>query len=291
MSRPLHSRQACALARVRREPRGMRAEFRQDEDAVRGAKISRFVTIGVELKRSVLWIPGRCRTFFPTLAHRGGQDPFRFCWGRFSNTGNASTRRSPRENRMHQGQGQAVDPSSVPAPRKDAGLPAPFLAKPGLVVVPTNEHFQLVRAEAQESGKVHELHRMVSAMQAAAAKCDLAHEEMVRLAEFRLQLERDLGVYLAQHVHRGGDRANGPRVRLLLDGGLPEWVTHRKSASYRELASIPEDVFRDYLEEARKKRQVPSSRGARSFAGGKKPASGRAKGPGREQGSAAGSAS
>jgi hypothetical protein len=122
---------------------------------------------------------------------------------------------------MHQGQGQAADPSSVPAPRKDAGLPAPFTAKPGLVVVPTNEHFQLVRAEAQESGKVHELHRMVSAMQAAAAKCDLAHEEMVRLAEFRLQLERDLGAYLAQHVHRGGDRANAPRVRLLRDGGLP----------------------------------------------------------------------
>lgn len=54
-------------------------------------------------------------------------------------------------------------------------------------------------------------------------------------------------------------------------------MTHRKSASYRELASIPEDVFRDYFEEVRKKHQVPSSRGARSFAGGKKPASGRAK--------------
>jgi hypothetical protein len=172
---------------------------------------------------------------------------------------------------MHQGQGQAADPSPVPSPLNDAGLPAPLAAKGGLVAVPTKEQFEIVRTGARESGKVHELHRMVSAMQAAAAKCDLAHEEMVRLAEFRLQLERDLGAYLVQHVHRGGDRANAPRVRLLRDGGLPEWVTRKKSASYRELALIPDDVFRNYFEEVRKRHQVPSSRGARSFACGKKP--------------------
>jgi len=106
------------------------------------------------------------------------------------------------------------------------------------VVVPTNEHFQIVRAEAKESGKVHERHRMVSAMQAAAAKCELAHEEMVRLAEFRLQLERDLGAYLAQVVTRGGHRSKSLRSTL-----LPPGVTRNQSSTYQLLAAIPPAVF------------------------------------------------
>jgi hypothetical protein len=102
------------------------------------------------------------------------------------------------------------------------------------VVVPTNEHFQIVRAEAKELGKVHERHRMVSAMQAAAAKCDRVHEGMVRLAEFRLQLERDLGAYLAQVVTRGGHRSKSLRSTL-----LPPGVTRNQSSTYQLLAAIP----------------------------------------------------
>jgi hypothetical protein len=145
------------------------------------------------------------------------------------------------------------------------GLPAPFTAKPGLVVVPTNEHFQIVRAEAKELGKVHERHRMVSAMQAAAAKCDLAHEEMVRLAEFRLQLERDLEAYLAQVVTRGGHRSKSLRSTLLPLGSRG---TSRAPTSYwyQLLAAIPPAVFHAYLEGVRDRRRLPTNRGAQAFA-------------------------
>ena len=49
----------------------------------------------------------------------------------------------------------------------------------GSIVVPSPQQFEIARVEAREAGKSQDLHRMVSAMQAAAAKCALAYEEMV----------------------------------------------------------------------------------------------------------------
>lgn len=41
---------------------------------------------------------------------------------------------------------------------------------------------------------------VLPAMQVDAENRDLAYGDLVRLAVFRLQLERDLGTYLAQHA-------------------------------------------------------------------------------------------
>ena len=179
---------------------------------------------------------------------------------------------------MNQGQGEAAAPSPDPIERRES-LPAAFMPKPDLVVVPSTEQFQLVRAEAKETGRTQELHRMVAAWQAAASKCHLAFEELVRLAVFRLQVERDLGTHLAQTVRHGGDRARSSRSILLEDGGLPNYVSPNQSAAYQALAAIPEDVFQGYVETARGKRKIPSSRGARAFAEPRKSAAARAKKP------------
>ena len=132
----------------------------------------------------------------------------------------------------------------------------------GGLVVPTNEEFSVMRAEAKAAGKLKDLRKLAAAWQAVAEKCDLAFEELFRLAVFRLEVERDLGMQLAQTIRRGGDRTNYPRGSLLPDG-----VTWKQSAGYQNLAAIPEDVFRAYVERSRGAERTPSSRGARAFAG------------------------
>ncbi len=130
------------------------------------------------------------------------------------------------------------------------------------IIVPSSEQFALMRAEAKAAGKLKDLRKLAAAWQAVAEKCDLAFEELFRLAVFRLEVERDLGMQLAQTIRRGGDRTNYPRGSLLPDG-----VTWKQSAGYQNLAAIPEDVFRAYVERSRGAERTPSSRGARAFAG------------------------
>jgi hypothetical protein len=111
---------------------------------------------------------------------------------------------------------------------------------------------------------------MVSAMQAAAAKCDLAYEEMVRLAVYRLEVERDLGVHLAQTVARGRPTKRCPRGTIS-GSGLPEGISKKQSVAYQRLAAIPVAVFKRYLEAVRGARRFPTTRGAQAFASEPKP--------------------
>jgi hypothetical protein len=137
--------------------------------------------------------------------------------------------------------------------------PAPRAA--GQLIVPSSGQFALIRAEAKAAGTLSNLQRMVAAWQAVAEKCDLAFAEVLRLAVFRLEVERDLGVHLAQTVHRGGNRSKSPRATLLPDG-----VTKKQSAAYQKLAAIPDEVFRAYIEKAKAAGTLPSSAGARRSA-------------------------
>src|SRR5688572_17289359 len=75
------------------------------------------------------------------------------------------------------------------------------------LIVPPDEHLRLVRLDAKSAGNLKGLRQMVAAWEAVAEKCDLAFEEMARLAVFRLEVERDLGAELAQTVRHGGDRS------------------------------------------------------------------------------------
>jgi hypothetical protein len=111
---------------------------------------------------------------------------------------------------------------------------------------------------------------MVSAMQAAAAKCDLAYEEMVRLAVYRLEVERDLGAHLAQTVVRGRPTKRCPGGTISASG-LPEGISKKQSVAYQRLAAIPVAVFQRYLEAVREAQKFPTTRGAQAFASEPKP--------------------
>ncbi|MBL9076037.1 MAG: hypothetical protein JNL08_00955 [Planctomycetes bacterium] len=139
--------------------------------------------------------------------------------------------------------------------------PEPQLPARPELSLPSNERFLLQRTEAKRNGTLADLQKLVAAWQAVAAKCDMAFEELTRLAIYRLEVERDLGAYLAQEVQHGGDRSRYARRTL-----LPDDITKNQSSAYQKPAAVPEDVFRAYLDAVREKHVLPSSRGARAFA-------------------------
>lgn len=145
-------------------------------------------------------------------------------------------------------------------------VPDPELpARIEMAALPSPERFMQLRVDARESGTQKDLHKLVSAWQAVAKQCNMAFEELTRLAVYRLEVERDLGNHLAQTVHRGGDRAKSPRDALLRDGRLPKEITRKQSRIYQSLAALPEEVFRTYLKHTYLRHVLPSSRGARGF--------------------------
>lgn len=147
-------------------------------------------------------------------------------------------------------------------PGVEAGGLLPELPRPEFsLVIPTNEQFLQLRLEAKQAGKLPDLRQMVAAWQDVADRCHLAFEELTRIAVFKLEVERELGVHLAQTVHRGGPRSKYSRSTL-----LPDDLTRNQSSAYQKLAAIPDATFRTYLESAHRHEEVPSSRGARAFA-------------------------
>lgn len=163
---------------------------------------------------------------------------------------------------MRQEQEGRVAASELAATATDVALAAsPVPVGSGAIVVPAHAELALLLSQAKAAGTLKDLRQTIAAWQAVAEKCDLVFEEFVRLAVFRLQVERELGAHLSQTVQRGGDRSKCPRATL-----LPEGVSKKQSSTYQKLAAIPEDVFRAYVEKSREVRKVPSSAGARRFA-------------------------
>lgn len=141
-------------------------------------------------------------------------------------------------------------------------LHEPLVPAARSIAVPAPEALAMMRQAANRDGSLRDLRQMVAAWEAVAAKCDLAFEELVRLAVFRLEVERDLGAQLAQTVRRGGDRSKSPR-ETLLSGALPWGITKQQAAKYRALAAIPDAKFQAYLLRSREERRVPTASGAR----------------------------
>jgi hypothetical protein len=148
-----------------------------------------------------------------------------------------------------QAEGEGPEPMPVGSVRPDLALS-----------IPSGERFLQMRTEARQTGTLKNLQKLVAAWQAIGEKCNLAFEEMTRLAVYRLEVERDLGAYLAQTVQKGGDPPKYARRTL-----LPDDITRNQSSAYQKLAAVPEDVFRAYLEHAHHRGVVPSSQGARAF--------------------------
>jgi len=144
----------------------------------------------------------------------------------------------------------------------------PVYLPPGDVYhLPTEADFRGMLAEANGAGGLDDLRRLVSAWQAVAQQCEVAFAETVRLAVYRLEVERALGFELAQTVSRGGRGSKSERelARGGASRGLPDGVSKHNAKRYRDLAAIPEGVFLSYVTYAEAKGKVPTANGARRF--------------------------
>lgn len=132
--------------------------------------------------------------------------------------------------------------------------------------IPSDQQFELMLASADGAEGLRDLRKLMAAAEAVAKQCDLAFEEMLRLAVNRLRVERELGRQLAQATGRGGVGSKSHRVTSKRGGAsnpLPAGVTKQEAQRYRLLASVPDIAFARYLEEAREKRTIPTAAGAR----------------------------
>src|SRR5436190_14341137 len=143
-----------------------------------------------------------------------------------------------------------MPPSDLRVAASDAAAAPGFMlpARDHRLDVPPDEQLQLVRVAAKSAGNLRGLRQMVAAWEAVAEKCDLAFEEMVRLAVFRLEVERDLGAELAQTVSQGRPKKRSPEVTFSSSHELPDGVTKQQAAKYRALAAVPEAAFGAYVE-------------------------------------------
>jgi hypothetical protein len=143
-------------------------------------------------------------------------------------------------------------------------VPLRLPAKGGCIAVPPNGDLALLREEARKAGTLSDLRNLIAAWQVVAERCDLVFDEMMRLAVFRLEVERDLGAQLAQTVKRGRPKRMAPGGTF--ETSLPEGISRQQSSAYQKLAAIPLESFERYLETVRGARKLPTSKGARSFA-------------------------
>lgn len=144
----------------------------------------------------------------------------------------------------------------------------------GQMVVPSAQRLAAVLAKADDLGKLTDLHTLASVHEDLAKKCNLAFDESLRLAVFRLEVERKLGAELAQLVHRGGYGSKSTRLTSIRGGAsspLPEGITKQMAAKYRALAAVPETTFRAYVEHVRGRRRLPTANGARAYSRGASP--------------------
>ena len=155
--------------------------------------------------------------------------------------------------------------------------------------VPDEGQFQVMLKAASGAPELRDLRRLIHAWQAVAEQCDVATREVMKLAVYRLEVERALGTEIAQTVRRGG---HGPKShdatskRGGASRGLPEGVTKHQSRRYKALAAIPADVFARYIAKARTGSKPPTSAGAQRFAGSmtvKRPSRRRAQSAGRSR--------
>ena len=142
-------------------------------------------------------------------------------------------------------------------------------ARRQLALVPDEERFQGMLATATDSSALVDLRKLVAAWRAVAEQCDVATEEVLRLAIYKLEVERALGCELARSVRRGGRGSKSHAATSIRGGaskGLPEGVNKHQSRRYRALAAIPAESFAEYVTKAMECSRPPTSAGAHRFA-------------------------
>lgn len=140
------------------------------------------------------------------------------------------------------------------------------MLSPGAVRLVDTARLEQALQTARDPGTLLRLQHAAAAHEDVARRCDLVFAELVRLAEFRLRVERELGAMLAQFVRRGGYRPKSTRLTTPDPRNLPAGLSRQMAAKFRQLARVPEATFAAYLTACHGAARVPSANGARQFA-------------------------
>jgi hypothetical protein len=135
--------------------------------------------------------------------------------------------------------------------------------------LPSQDKLRLALDAAVTSDDLKQLRETAATYEDVARRFKVAQGELVRLAIWRIDVERKLGEALARTVGRGGRGSKFQGETSKRGGatrGLPQFVNKAASKRYQDLAAIPEDLLRTYYSRAASRGVVPSAGGARSFA-------------------------
>lgn len=144
----------------------------------------------------------------------------------------------------------------------------PSLPRDDALVLPSHSALQQALTVATASDELAQLREAAATYQDVAKRLKVAKDELVRLAIWRIDVERKLGEELARTVGRGGSGSkfhDGTSKRGGATHGLPDLVKKGASKRYQDLAAIPQEVLQDYLARTAKRGAVPSPGGARNF--------------------------
>lgn len=155
-----------------------------------------------------------------------------------------------------EGNDAACEGDAAPIRSGLALLKATTAHRENTLVVPSSEDLALVIDSANTVEQLIELNRMLAIMQKAAEELDIAVTDAIRLAVAHLRARRKLGAILMETVRWGGVRARLQRATLV-EGSLPDGVDKFQARRCRQLASIPEGVFEEYLRAAEADRKIP----------------------------------
>jgi len=183
---------------------------------------------------------------------------------------NSPLSRVPHPNRRHAAangaDGQAQEPQWGHSP---ANLSFELQRRGTGWLAPPQKAMEAALAAAADVPSLQILHVKAAAVEGVAKDVHVPFEDLCRLAEFRIEIECEIGVLLSQTVHPGRP-AKLSRDVIITEAGLPPGISPNMSSRCQRLAAIPTEFVKRCFLEARRKGRVPSPEGLLRSAGFKK---------------------
>jgi len=145
---------------------------------------------------------------------------------------------------------------------------------------PPSQHFELQKSgpdwtipqqaihqaleAANDLTSLQDLHAGLAALEKAAKDYDVAFEQLLAIAANRLRVERKIGQFLHQTLHRGRTRKASHDASIAGQTSserLPKWFNWSKSSRYQRVAGVPPELFEEYLTDASANRKLPTRQG------------------------------
>jgi hypothetical protein len=147
-----------------------------------------------------------------------------------------------------------------PAPEEPSLASADALvARPAAPPIPARSQMALALQNMKDDApRMSELDRLMGAFVAAAEKMHATFDKIYPAAECQIRIERQLGVYLLEHVRRGGKGGSS--------APLPRGIDKHKSQQLKSVARVSEDELELYLRGCQAVFEVPTWYGAMRFA-------------------------